>query len=235
MFSGLVCEHIVDKKPENTMKNIFSLVPCLLISMLLYGQDSKLSVGLEFAPTLNTLRGNEFVENHDALFSFSAGLMTAYIISPHFTVRSGLAFKRKGADATSAYTDHNGKPLPKQTLPLQHDYLTLSLTSAYTTNGNLPFYIGVGPYIGLLLKQQEVVKSYGPFHEDIRDNTAYYKKLDAGISCELGFNLPLSSHLLLDIGPRANIGLVNTSKIPVINDGSVKVSSIELVLGLRYR
>ncbi|MCG8332585.1 MAG: PorT family protein [Chitinophagales bacterium] len=217
------------------MKKVFSILPLLLLSFFIIGQDSQLSFGIEIGTTISKLRGNEFVENHDLLYGFSAGLLTEYTISPHFALRSGFAFERKGADATPAYTDQNGEPLPKKTVQLQYDYLILTTTAAYTTNGNLPFYFGAGPYIGLLLKQQDVVKSYDQFSERTRDYTENHKKLDAGLSCELGIKLPLSSHLLLDIGPRANIGLTNTSKIPVINDGSIKVSSIELALGLRYR
>ena len=217
------------------MKKIFLILSSVLISSMIYSQESKIAVGFQAAPAITSIRGNTFIDRYDSRFVISPGITFDYKITSNISFNSGLAFERKGAKSNTKFLDYTEMPpLVSQDFKINYDYLTLPLMFTYNTNTEVNFYIGGGKFLGYLISQKSFASATGDIPEWTHDHTDTSKKLDIGLSLIAGINLPVTHKLILDIGLRDYIGLVNTSRYYVENDGSIKTNSYSLVLGLKY-
>jgi len=217
------------------MKKIFLFMISVMISSMIYSQESKIAVGFQAAPAITSIRGNTFIDRYDSRFVISPGITFDYKITSNISFNSGLAFERKGAKSNTAYLDYpEMPPLVTQDFKINLDYLTLPLMFTYNTNTEVNFYIGGGKFLGFLLSQKNIFSATGNIPEHTQDHTDTTKKIDIGLSLITGITMPVSDKLILDIGLRDYIGLVNTSRYYVENDGSIKTNSYSLVLGLKY-
>lgn len=71
--------------------------------------------------------------------------------------------------------------------------------------------------------------------EQTENNTENTKKIDTGLSIIIGLKVPLSENLFLDLDIRDYLGLINLSKIDIIDNGSIKTNSLGLQIGLKYK
>ncbi len=207
------------------------LIVVLFCSSLLFGQTNKINVGLEIGPSLRSLRGNDFLKNNEISFGFSGGLTFQYNFTKLLSLRTNISFERKGLTKKIQATDEFGKPIGETTIQSNFDYLTIPLLARFTFGKKIHFFVNAGPFMGYLLKQKEVVEAF----EDYTDNTDDFKRLDFGITTGLGMSFPIQDKLLLTIEIRNNLGMVNTSHISIVNDGSIKTISTNLLFGIAYR
>ena len=217
------------------MKKIFLFLSLVMISSVLFSQESKISVGLQFAPSVTSIRGNSMIDKYDNRFVISPGLTFDYHITQNLSFNSGLAFERKGAKTEILLTDITGVPIGNHEVKFNYDYLTLPLMATYNTNGKVRFYIGGGTFLGFLISQKFVFRAIEGSSKETEDNTDNTKRIDIGLSLITGVNIPMTDNLTLDLGLRDYLGLINTSKVTTLNDGSIKTNSFSIVLGLKYK
>lgn len=199
-----------------------------------YCQDSKMALGLEFSPVIVSLSETIPDENlFDPRLSYSAGLSLEYFVARQISLKTGLAYERKGAKGPGLFTDENGEPLNTKS---NYDYLILPLLGSWSANGKIAFYVNAGPYLGFLISQKSTYEAVGNQPEMKIDESEWSKKIDAGVSMGLGANIPLGDKLALDLGLKGSIGLINTSKRAfLINDVSIKTNSFGLQIGVKRK
>ncbi len=200
-----------------------------------YSQDSKFVVGFELTPTVISLRGNSMVDDNDVRLSTSTGLSFEYYIDRSFSLKSGLAYERKGAKSSIVLRDETEVILGNQDIRVNYDYLTLPILASFATKGKTKLFVNAGPYFGFLISQKMKYSAVGSYPEITTNNIDYSRRIDFGLSMGFGLYIPLTEKLLFDLGLRENLGLLNTSKTEVIYDGSIKTNSFGLQLGLKYK
>jgi hypothetical protein len=217
------------------MKKILMILSLVLISSMTYPQESKIAVGFQVSPAITSIRGNSLIDRYDSRFVISPGITFDYKITSNISFNSGIAFERKGAKSNTKYLDYTEMPpLVNQDFKINYDYLTLPLMFTYNTNTEVNFYIGGGKFLGYLISEKTFASATDEIPEWTHDHTDASKKLDIGLSLITGINLPVTDKLILDIGLRDYIGLVNTSRYYIVDNGSIKTNSYSLVLGLKY-
>ncbi|MFN2395094.1 MAG: porin family protein [Bacteroidales bacterium] len=216
------------------MKKIFLILGLVLISSIIYSQESKIAIGFQVSPAITSIRGIPTIETLDNRFVISPGITFDYNISRNFSFNSGLAFERKGAKMTYSWFSFSEDELVSQNFKTNFNYLTMPLMFTYNTNTKVNFFIGGGTFLGYLISQKDITEATADMLEHLQDNTNSFKRLDSGLSLITGVNMPVAPNLILDLGLRNYMGLVKINKYEIVNDGSIKTNSYSLVLGLKY-
>jgi hypothetical protein len=211
------------------MRKILFVLLATIFCNVTYCQDTKVVVGFEMTPTIISLRENSSVFDYDPSPGYSIGLSFEYFMSDQFSLKSGLAYEMKGAESDIFLTDNYGNPSGTDILIFHYNYLTLPVMGSFSTKGKVKFYINAGPYFGFLINQK--LKS----SLENTDITNQSKRLDFGLSCGLGLNIPIGKKLLLDLGLRENLGLKNISDLNYNYDSRIATNSFGLLIGLKYK
>ncbi|TVQ06949.1 MAG: PorT family protein [Bacteroidetes bacterium] len=218
------------------MKKMFLFLTSVLVSAMIYSQESKMAIGFQVAPSITSIRGNTLIDRYDSRFVFSPGITIDYKITNHISFNSGLAFERKGAKSNTRYLDNQTTfPTTSQDFKFHFDYLTLPLMFVYNTNTEVNFYIGGGNFLGFLVSEKINFSKPNDDVDDILGLNESTKKIDFGLSFLAGITTSVNNKLVLDIGLRDYMGLVNISRYYVVNNGAIKTNSYSLVIGLKYK
>jgi hypothetical protein len=207
----------------------------LVCKFSLAQKSNQLELGVEFGPTLSSLRGNTILERyHTSKLSYAAGLFLLYHFKQGISLVTGPAYENKGSKIKeSQYYDDLGNPIGIGEGRTEYHYLTFPiLVRKWFGNKDL-FFVNTGPYLGYLIKQTSKIKiNNGP--TSTIDNTENDKQIDFGIAIGAGLKFPLNNrcNFLLEI--RNNLGLINTSDIPVADNGSIKTNTLNLLVGFSF-
>lgn len=200
-----------------------------------YGQTNKFDIGVEGSPSLIFLRGNDIIDNlHKPTIGFSTGLFFQYNFKKVVSLRTNIAFERKGSVLTSLTTDINGNQLGKMTTNTNFDYLTLPILVRTTFGQKVQVFVNAGPYFGYLIKQTFVSK-VDNIPTTTSNNTTLDKRFDTGITTGLGFSIPIKTKFAFSCEVRNNLGLYNVSAVPVSNNGTIKTNSTNFLFGFTYK
>lgn len=229
------------------MTNIKSL--CLGLFFLTiwgttYGQTNKFDIGIEGSPSLIFLRGINTIPIHkttvflDKLIKptigFSGGLFFQYNFKKVVSLRTNIAFERKGFTFPILRTDSSGNLLGEFTANANYDYMTLPILVRATFGDRGQFFVNAGPYFGYLIKRTNVSK--GDNIPTATDNqTSLTKRFDTGISTGLGLSVPIKTKFAFSFEVRNNLGLYNVNAMPAPNNSTNKTSSTSLILGFNYK
>lgn len=235
---GRHCKHDLTHIIIRTMTNIKSLFLRLLfltVGTTIYGQANKFELGIEGSPSLIFLRGNDFIDNfHKPTIGFSGGFIFQFNFKKIVSLRTSMAYERKGSVLTLQSEDSNGNPLGEITTHLNFDFLILPILVRATIGKKLQFFVNIGPYFGYLIKQTFVSKGDN-IPTITNDNTFNDKRFDTGISTGLGLSVPVKTKFALSFEVRNNLGLYNTSAVPVVHEGTIKTTSTNFLFGLVYK
>ena len=98
----------------------------------------------------------------------------------------------------------------------------------------MKFYGNFGPYFGHLLRQIIYDTGLGVRNfasED--DNTEDMKRLDLGITSGLGTAIQIDENFGLTLEIRNSVGLLNTSKLEIVDDGTIKTNNTSFLIGIK--
>ena len=200
------------------------------------GQANRFEIGSEGGPSLISLRGNDSLEDFNApAVGYSAAIAFQYNVSQLVSLRTSLAYERKGALLKINATDISGNPIVDMKAHLNFDYLILPILVRLNLGNKLKLFVNAGPYLGYLIRQTSVTEAFNEFPSSSTDQTEYFKKFDIGLTGGLGCGLPIKNNFILTIEVRHNLGLYNTSELPVVNEGKILTNSTNLLFGLAYR
>src|SRR5690554_2721810 len=218
------------------MMYLKSLIIGLLFLLIetAYGQTSKFEIGIEGGPSIMSLRGNEAIDSlHETTTRFSGGLFLQFNFNKNLSLRTNIAFERKGSEATIRGFDFFGNWVDEEDVKVNYDYLTMPILARVTFGKRVKYFVNAGPYFGYVLKQNMVIKSsIAPTRNE--DGTSMSKRYDIGFSTGLGASVPILSNVSLSFEVRNNLGLINTSSVEVYNDGTVKTNSTNFLIGISY-
>ena len=215
-------------------KSLIFLLSLLSFCLSTHAQTNKFDVGIEGGPSLILLYGNDILKNHKPTLGASSGLFFQFNFKKCISLRTNLAFERKGSVLSSQLNDMNGDPIGEVTTNTNFDYLTLPILVRATFGQKAHLFVNMGPYFGYLIKQSSV--SEGDYILPVSsDNTSYYSRFDAGLTAGIGFSIPIRKQFLFSFEVRNNLGLYNVSNLEVINDGTIKTNSTNFLLGLSYK
>ena len=213
------------------IKLLFFGLFLLTVLRTTYGQTNKFDIGFEGSPSLIYLRGNDIIKQyHKPTIGFFGGLFFQYNFKKIVSLRTNIAFDRKGSVLTAQATDINGNPLGEVTTHTNFDYLTFPILVRATFGKKVRYFVNAGPYFGYLIKQTFVSKGDN-IQTTTSDNTSLDKRFDTGISTGLGFSVPIKTKFAFSFEVRNNLGLYNVSAVPVANNGTIKTNSTNFLLG----
>jgi len=191
-----------------------------------------MSFGIELTPSITWLSGIQ--GSADKRFSYSAGIISEYLINSQVAIKSGLSFERKGSKAALLFTDTNGIPLGTVDVNYNYDYLILPVLGTFSTKGNVKVFFNAGTYFGYLLSQKNMYGAYNSTPEKTVDNSDKTKRIDFGLTFGTGVSIPFGTNIIFDIGLKPNLGLINARKDDNNNSSSVKINSFGLSIGFKY-
>jgi len=194
--------------------------------------SKKITLGFEIGPGLASLRGNDVVDKYNSsLFVFSSGASLQYHLNDKFSLKSGIAYERKGNYSNPQVVDYNGNLLGYANSHMHLNYLVVPVLFKAEIGRQLKWFFNAGPYIGFLLDAKESIKLNG--EESTMDLTDTYESTDLGISGGAGLAYQLNTQLGLSFEIRDDWGLKNIGK-NVANNQTIKNNSIQFLLGLSF-
>ena len=215
------------------IKSVF-IALAFLTAGTAYGQASSFEIGIEGGPSLISLRGNETINNHHkTTIGYSAGFSLQYNFKKIISLRTNIAYEKKGSIVRAERTDIYGNSLGEIDIHTNFDYLTLPVLVRVTFGENVQYFINAGPYFGHLIKQTFVSEDYNG--QQTIDNTFNDKRFDVGISTGLGISIPIKTKFSASFEIRNNLGLYNVSEVPVLNNGRIKTNSTNFLFGFAYK
>lgn len=219
------------------MKHILFLVLCV-ICISATAQRNKLNIGIEGSASSIFLKTNiQGIYPLERSIGFSTAATIQYNFPRIFSIRTNVAFERKGAkqfvpmnpDAATGSIDNR--------VDHHFDYLSLPLLLRATLGNRIQFFVNAGGYVGYLLKQQVKYTQNGERYTS--DNTDKYTSLDAGMCAGGGLGLSIRKKIILSLELRYNGGLrdINLEKIafPYYYTVDIKTSATNLLLGISYK
>ena len=150
-------------------------------------------------------------------------------------MNKNITYERKGAVAKLDATDINGFQIGEINTHSNFDYLTVPLLARLNFGSKLKFFVNAGSYFGYLIKHTSVTEAFNEFPESTTDNTANFKRFDVGLTGGIGCGLPIKDNFIMTMEVRHNLGLYNTSELPIANDGKIMTNSTNLLIGFAYR
>ncbi|TCN65648.1 porin family protein [Acetobacteroides hydrogenigenes] len=210
----------------------FIIVPLMLaFAISALGQSSKLTVGVESATTITSLRGSEPIDELKSKLGNGCAITASYSVYPNLSISTGLGYERKGGKtAKFSMLDYIGSKTASPEMHLNFDYLILPIKASFQTGGKIKGYINGGVFIGYLLKYTEKWKDLGSItiSSYLSPTTSDFKRFDFGITVGAGAYIPIYNRIVLDLGVVENLGLRN------IYSTDIKTNSAGLVVGIKY-
>jgi hypothetical protein len=203
-----------------------------------------LSQGLELEltvrPALTSLRGNDVVkDNFDPTVNFSTGIGLNYFLKNNSIINFGILYDKKGGRGKSniILRDDQDQVIGEGTLTNEanFDYITVPIQWGRRFGQKIKYQFGIGLYTSFILKQELISKGLDGQVNTNENNTDKFKTLDFGLSASFNVFIPFNDKLSIKVGLDNNLGLINTSDVPVSDNGTIKHNSLGLSIGLNYR
>ena len=217
------------------MKKKFSIILILLLfNFTTILAQTAAKFGVNAGVTYFGIRGNEVAIENKYDFNYLVGTSLEFVYTPKVSLLVNLNYERK-----SFKNDIKEQIMPFNTfdpainsqtdeifLQVTQHYLTLPISCKAYIGKNNGFFVNGGLYAGYLLVSSETIKGSGANYKV----SGLFNDLDFGLNFGVGKRIAINSKNNLNIEIRNNLGLVNTSKVPIINGGSVKNNSFNLIL-----
>ena len=200
-----------------TKKKTLLIIFTIFFTSISFAQADIL-IGINGGATYSNIRGNTLSDMGDAGFDFLIGGAAEFPISEKFSIKTNLNYERKSRSV-------NNPQFQNAEVRSTFSYLSLPVLAKYSFGSSNDFYINGGPFVAFLLNAKS--KSDGFPSSTFTDLN---KTTDVGFSIGFGKRFNVSDQNYLDLEIRNNLGLVNISAVEVIDDGTLKTNSLNLIL-----
>ena len=222
------------------MRKIILLLLTVLTLTRILGQENKIILGVEGSPGLIFLYGNDILKTfYKPTLGFSSGLFCQYNFPQYYSIRTNIAYERKGSELNHiiTYTDQNGVEIGSERIVghINFDYLTMPILFRMTIGKKIKYFFNAGPYVGYLISQISVWEKSMYVPAKTENNTENFKRFDTGVTTGLGLSISIIDKLMVSLEIRNSTGLLNVSDLPIGNNGSIKTNSTNLLIGLTYK
>jgi Outer membrane protein beta-barrel domain len=217
------------------MYKLIALFLCLF-TLSSFGQRNLFDIGIEGGFGSSSLRGNDFIaRNYHNRTSCETGLFVQYNCRRIISIRTGMYYEQKGSVREIKVRDDVGSSIGTAEIKESFNYITIPILVRATIGNKVRYFVNAGPYLGFLLKQKVTYGAFQQFPEETFNATDNYKKTERGISTGAGILFNCKQRFAFSMELRNNLGLTNTSKLSVINNGEIKTSAVNLLLGVSYK
>ncbi|MCW4469734.1 PorT family protein [Flavobacterium sp. MFBS3-15] len=219
------------------MKKLNILLIALLPAMAFAQEETTpkpIKFGVQAGATYSGLRGNPGAEENDYAVDYLLGLSIEVPISERLSFIGNLNYERKSFSREIQIEEDPFDPIFQ---PVNLDvratlhYILVPLNLKYYLDPAKKFYVNGGLFAGFFL--DNTLKVDGDKVED-ESGDGIFKTLDFGLNLGLGMRIPLDNKNDLNIELRDNLGLVNISDVPVMDDGTVKTNSVNLIVSWQF-
>lgn len=205
----------------------------VLVSNVNFAQN-KIRFGVQGGMTYSSLRGNASAENLNSGIDFLFGISLEYQIKERLSLIANVSYDRKSVNDKSYIEIIENPEDPgfygKVKIIANYQYLSIPVLLKYDFGDNHSFFINGGPFLGYLLKSQ-LSNDYDNSSTDTTDDN---KKMDFGLTFGIGKTFKLNNNQEITVEIRDNLGLSNTSNIDVVDNGSIKTNSLNLICGWSF-
>ncbi|MCX7638175.1 MAG: PorT family protein [Cyclobacteriaceae bacterium] len=209
---------------------IISIGYWFIATYQLRAQPLQLDVMFRYATT--NLRGNAALSNSSSISFITAGAGIRWVLHDKSALSAGLIYDKKGSkqNISIELDDGDGNVfLFDGTATSNFSYLTLPVRFNYQFGNKVRLELGGGFYTAFLLKQ-ELRQRIFIIMNITEDQTDFYKRLDFGLSGSVAIVLPAFERSFFRIGVENNLGLMNVSDVPVMDNGSIRHNSFNAVI-----
>jgi len=212
-------------------------LPLIFVFSLGFAQQ-KPKFGITLGATYSNIRGNEAADKNKYDFNFLIGGSIEVPLNTKFSFLGNINYERKTFKNSSAfnayYLPSNFDPVfyanQQAELKLTIQYLTVPLNLKYYLDAQKKFFVNGGPFLGLFLNSSSTLNGSNTNEKSNNLFTA----LDFGANFGIGSYFKISEKYALNLELRHNYGLVNISNVPVVNNGSVKTNSFNLIANWQF-
>lgn len=214
------------------MKRFITIILFFLIfqPVLLQGQENKLNIGISGGPSMKWM----YYKNYHWApgIGYSGDFSFQYNLTQRISLRTAIAFEKKGEHRTVGVTDEWGHYLGTRTYNYSLDYLVIPLLFRFNVIKPNYLFIDIGPYTGYLMCLS--YKTYGALGDDKSKCTKpdeFNRKFDWGLSAGIGTEVPIADKISLMLETKYNRGLydINKSKYSY-----ARTNSVTILLGIEY-
>lgn len=213
------------------MKNIKNSLLTIVVVLFAYSgfaQSNKIDIQIEGGPSLISINGLMIgIGSKPTLNGFTGGMYLNYNINKLISIKSGIAYERKGYRDSFNATTATGQSAGVYETGNNLDYLIVPLLIRANFGNKIRFFVNGGPYLGYLANQQFVLNL--PNSPKTTGVNFTEKKIDLGISGGIGFSYPLNELLSISVEARNNLALINLFDGKKINNNSTN-----FILGITY-
>lgn len=218
------------------MRNCFFIM--LFISTFTFAQN-KPTFGINAGGTYANVRGNESADRNEYDFNFLLGGSVEMPLSSKVSFLLNVNYERKtfqqdlnAAFFNPALSDPFDPIVTSEfvNIKVRLEYITIPLNLKYYLNERKNFFINGGPFVGVFLNSQS--KANGTKINE--DGNGLFKTLDFGGNFGIGTRFKINEKYSLNLEIRHNYGLANISSVPVINGGSIKTNTFNLIANWQF-
>lgn len=196
--------------------------------------QSKLKVGFNGGLTYSSFRGNPQIETLDAGVDFLVGVSFEYQLKERLSLVANINYDRKTA-TDNPYIEIFESPddpgfYGRVKIKFKNQFISLPILLKYQFGPNNSLYINGGPFMSYMLKSE----LWNDYDERSSDQTDNYKSLDFGLTFGFGKTFKLKNNDEISVEIRENLGLSDISDVPVVNNGSIKTNSLNLICNYSF-
>lgn len=218
------------------MKKIIALLITALTSLTLAAQDAPLKFGVNAGATYAGVYGNRIAEQNDYAVDFLVGVSLEVPLSEKFSLSANINYERISFERYRPFDEiFFGQDDPAFMeggfdVRLTIHYITIPVNLKYYIGASKRFYINGGPFAGIYVGESGKVDG----NKVKTEGGDLYKSINAGINLGFGTSIPLNAKNNLNIELRDNLGLINISDVPVVDNGTLKTNSVNLIVGWQF-
>lgn len=215
----------------------FIVVFFIFISVTSIAQ-TKVKFGVNAGATYFGIRGNEVANKNKYDFNYLLGTSVEFVYTPKVSLLLNLNYERKSfkndirqeLKLVDPFDPIISGQFNEIILQVTQHYLVLPIICKISLGKNNGYFVSPGIYGAYRLATVESFKESGVKYKV----SGLFNDLDFGLNLGVGKRIAINSKNNLNIEIRNNLGLINTSKVPVINNGSVKNNSFNLILNWEF-
>jgi len=208
-------------------KHIIVLFVIGLLSTNFIFSQSEMRFGINGGLTFSKFWGNENIEKYNIGVDVITGISFELKVNENLSLKTNLNYERKSMNKEARF-DGPYDSVDIKTIQT-YGYVTLPIMFKYKFVKSSNLYFNAGPFLGSLLHRQTKATSFNK-ESSISDFTTF----DLGFSFGIGSKIKLDKEVDLGIELRENLGLMNISKLEVIEYGTIKTQAVNLILTMDF-
>lgn len=217
------------------MTRLKILILAITYTTTVFGQQNRLDIGVEGSPSITSIRGIDILrEFYHPTLGYSGGLSFQYNFTKKVSFRVEGLFERKGSVLKEIFTDEYGNYTPDIKAYSYYKYLVFPFLFRAEFGNTRKLFLHGGYFLGYLLNETTVFKG-NIMNNKTYDDTKNFKRIDNGFTSGIGALIPIKNNFSISCEIRNNLGLYDISALPIINKGSIKTNSTNLIFSIAYK